>query len=206
MKSTLFALAILCAAPAAALAEIKIHARVEAVDQFGDPLTTIPVGGNFELRAYVTDVRETSPLPGAFGVFSAYVNAGYDPARIALAGAVDVAPLFDSLPFSSVSPGAITAGGAWFSLQPPGPAEQLLFTAPMTAVSVGSANLAGAFHSSGFEEWQLYGEEAVVQSDEVLFFDYEFTVVPEPAAGVLTVGAAAMMGAFAWRRRKHRRD
>ena len=61
MKSTLLALVLLSAAPAAAFAEIKIHARVEAVDQFGDPITTIPVGTNFELRAYVDDVRTSTP-------------------------------------------------------------------------------------------------------------------------------------------------
>jgi hypothetical protein len=206
MKARMIALALLAvvAATAAAHAEIKIHARVEAFDLMGNPITSIPVGGNFQLKAIVDDVRTSSPVPGAFGVFSAYIEAGFDSDKIVASGPVDVASFFEGIPsatLSFVGAGVAQGGGATSSVTSPGSAEQLLFTVPLAATASGSVVFSPSY-LNGIHEWLMYGEDEIILPEEVQFSDFELTVVPEPASmGICATGLGALV-AFAYRRKR----
>jgi hypothetical protein len=198
------------AAPSVATAEIKIQARVEATDVVGNPISVIPVGGDFELRAYVDDVRTSTPIvdpmgQDLFGTFAAYMDVSYDGAKVTTGGPVEIGDFFDALvPITIASPGFVRAGGAAVSLINPGSDEQLLFTAPLVATNVGTVLFSPSFFSDIFFEWLMYGDNDPVLVDEVQFAGYELTIVPEPATSLLSATALAAVCCIVWRRRRYK--
>jgi hypothetical protein len=212
MNTKALALAILVASAAGvARADVLIHARLEAFDSIGNPISVIPVGSDFELRAYVDDVRLSTPIGGnLFGTFAAYVEVNFDGGKVTAGGPVDIANFFDDLEvIESISPGVIQGGGATLTFTNPGSAEQLLFTVPLHAANVGTV----AFLPSYLElvgpsppEWLLFGDDDVVEPDEVLFFDLDVTIVPEPPSmAPVAMAIMALGGLVARRRRASRR-
>src|SRR5262249_46836067 len=138
MKSIVIALLIAMAVPAIANAEIKISARVQAFNLSGDPITEIATGGSFLLRAFVDDVRTSTPIQGPmgenlFGTFSAFMDVTFDAGKIGLSGPVEVADYFALTQIEQASPGMVRGGGGSRTVQFPGSDEQLLFTVPLIA-------------------------------------------------------------------------
>jgi hypothetical protein len=165
------------------------------------------VGGSFQLRAFVDDVRTSTPIKDhlgqdIFGIFAAYIEASFDNAKVAGAGAVTVAPFFDDIvTLGSVSPGLVLGGGASLSLPNPGSAEQLLYSVPLNATGAGTVVFSPSFFADIAHEWVMYGQDGAILSDEVQFSDFELTIVPEPARmGMCAIGLAGLF-AVAVRRR-----
>ncbi len=208
IKAILFVFLVVVAA-VPAKAEIKIDVRLEAFDLLGDPISVIPLGSDFELRAFVDDVRDSTPITGQsgedlFGVFSAYVQVAFDAGKVVATGPVNVDDFFDDIPsatLSSVSPGLAQGGGATLSITNPGPAEQLLFTVSLGATALGPVVFSPSY-LNGTQEWLMYGDFDLIPPEDVQFFDLEVTIVPEPASVVLCAIGLVAVGALVFRRRK----
>jgi len=209
IRAILFAFLVVAAA-APAKAETKIEVRLEAFDLLGDPISIIPLGSNFELRAFVDDVRQSTPLQGPsgedlFGVFAAYVEVAFDAGKVVDTGPLVVDDFFDDFPvatLSSVSPGLALGGGSTSAIPNPGSAEQLLFTVPLGAIALGSVVFSPSFFGDSSFEWLMYGEFDSVLPEEVQFSDLEVTIVPEPAGIALCTMGLLAVGALSLRCRK----
>src|SRR5262245_49901064 len=56
--------------------------RIRTEDMAGNPISTIGVGQDFKIAAYVEDIREPAdPLPG---VWAAYMNVSYTAGRVTI--------------------------------------------------------------------------------------------------------------------------
>ena len=128
-----------------------VRFRLETTDLEGKQIETVASGNEFQVRAYVQDVRgmpNRPPLnnpdypvqsPDQQGVFSAYMDLLYDSARVAYSGDAkfgfgDSFPsgqfIDSSVPGVLNEVGAFRAGGA-----PLGPGEFLLYVATFTATA-----------------------------------------------------------------------
>ena len=130
-----------------------VELRLEVTDLNGVPITTIAVGGQFQLRGYVKDLRSARPNQG---VFAAYQDVLYNSSLVSpKAKSVTVAdPLGFEVLFGAnyrqVISGDITNKGIINELgavqngnSPLGDAEQLLFTVTLDAKAVGTATFIG---------------------------------------------------------------
>jgi large repetitive protein len=130
-----------------------VDLRLEVTDLNGAPITTIAVGGTFQLRGYVKDIRATRPNQG---VFAAYQDILYSSSLVnPKAKSVTTAdPLGFEVVFGTnyqqVISGDITNSGIINEIgavqngsTPLGAAEQLLFIVTLDAKAVGTATFIG---------------------------------------------------------------
>jgi hypothetical protein len=196
-------LGVLAARPAQA--EIMMGAYLEAVDEFGQPLSSIAVGQSFELCAYVTDLR--SPPVAHPGVFSAYLRAEFSPSAFEALSAPDIASFFDGLLVAKqVHADLLLGGGGSTALTPPPDTTngQSHFTVMLQAKQAGTHPITPAYFSTPDAEWLLYLYNDSVQENEVLFSPLSLRVVPEPSSVALgTFGLTALL--LAARRQARRR-
>lgn len=201
LKTIVLALVALTVA-GQATAQVMIGVHLEAVDLFGDPISEISAGSDFELRVFVEDVRTTSEIPDVFGVFSAYVGVPFDPALISFQpDSVVLEPFFNApqldTRIDASTPGLVRAGGATTSVSPPGSDPQLLWSATFRADAVGIVEFGPFFEEFSGDpvaaEWLIYARDDALNADNVQFADLELTIVPEPSsAALLLLGLAAV--------------
>lgn len=130
-----------------------VRVRLETTDTNGSPITSVPKGGQFQLRAYIKDVR-TAP-PADAGVFASYFDLLYDAGLTSTVASTDT----NNYPFGIVmdfadpylfgkSADASTVGlvdetGAFqTSFTPLGTTERLLYSVTFTADEQGTATFA----------------------------------------------------------------
>lgn len=124
------------------LLAIDMQVRFEFADAGGRVVTSLQAGSDFQLRAYVADIR-TAPA----GVKQAYLDINYSAAVASVVGAFDHGDVFIASPAGSAStPGLLKdVGGSNPLLAPlPPDSEQLLFRLPMRATAAGTLDIAGA--------------------------------------------------------------
>jgi hypothetical protein len=125
--------------------------RLVATDTSGNPLTTVNVGQDFQLRAFVTDLS----TPIAHGVFSAYADIVNDNSSVFHYLAAPGVSYGSNYPnvhtgdFSSTS--VFKSVGATSGASELGASEQLLFVIPLHADSIGSLDFSAIPPTNGFE-------------------------------------------------------
>ncbi len=164
-----------------------VRIRLEFADSAGNVLqdNMIPVGEEFQVRAYVDDLRSGA---NDRGVFSAYLDLLYDsffvslnPANNVFNGDIVYGPAFTAAQNAHGEiPGVIDEIGAVQDSQTPsGPNELLLFTATFTANQIGTAEFfADPADVLPDHETSIYGMSAPVPFQQI-DFDSEFlTIAP----------------------------
>lgn len=130
-----------------------VELRLDVTDINGVPITTIAVGGQFQLRGYVKDLRSARPNQGVFAAYQDVLYSGNLVSPKAKAATV-ADPLGFEIVFGTnyqqVISGDITNRGIINELGavqngdlPLGAAEQLLFIVTLDAKAVGTATFIG---------------------------------------------------------------
>ncbi len=164
--------------------------KLVATDQLGTPITEIPVGSTFQLRAIVQDVRNP---PDQFpGVFAAYLNVSYNSsfASIPTAGAISFDPFFSLAQTGDTSVAGLigAAGASSTSGTNPGSAPQTLWSVVVTAASPGDVTFTPSFDTSLGHDVLLYGGTSEpVPSDAIDFVGTTLTITQEPTITVTSV-------------------
>ena len=134
-----------------------VRFRLRAFDESGQPLTQVTVGQPFNVRVLIQDLR-----PGGRGVFAAYLDLQYSSGLV-----IPLGPAGFNEPYSyftrsgTAEPGRISNLGAGSaSMNPLGPAEQLLTAVPFVAFQPGEV----MFQGSSADEQAFY-QALVYQSD-----------------------------------------
>src|SRR5262245_27664209 len=144
-------LALTCAA-----APCWLQVTLTTSDMSGAPITSIPVGSDFQLQATVSDLRVYPdgfepfyPPTAPVGTFAAYDDVTFDPSHVAVDGGVSYGALFTNgrTPDAAVfaTPGLLDEIGAFadfstFFTGTPSPA--LLYSVPFQANAAGDVNFA----------------------------------------------------------------
>ncbi len=69
----------------------QVRIRLVATDVAGNPITSVPVDTDFQIRAFVQDIRAN-----AQGVFGTYTDITYNSSVASVAGAIAFDPFYDS--------------------------------------------------------------------------------------------------------------
>ncbi len=174
-------------------AEDLVRVELGAFDLFDTPITEVPLGTDFELRAYVTDLRENVDF---HGLFAAYVRVDFPAALVSPNGPVQVETHFNQIVvLASTDASTVFGGGASASFPDlaAGGEPQLLFSVLLHATHVGSVLFEPSNGATTLDdEWLLYGKNDVVAVDQLQFVNLPLAVVPEPSGLLLgTLGLAA---------------
>ena len=156
-----------------------VRLRLEATDDTGAPITTVPAGEQFFLDVLVSD-RRADPQ----GVFSAYLDVNYDNVRLSLAGPLSFVGDFpDFATGDSATPGSIDEVGAGRTSSLPGGEERLLARMPFTADSRGQATFtANPADVLPAGQVLLFGIDGPIPEDNVVIQGVTITVTGPPEA------------------------
>jgi hypothetical protein len=169
---------------ACAAAPCWLQVTLTTTDMSGAPITSVPVGSDFQLQATVSDVRvypdgfeSFYPSTAPTGTFASYDDVTFDPSHVAVDGAIAYGPLFTNVrtPDADVfaTPGQLDEIGAVadFSTFFTGmPSPTLLFDVPFQANAAGDVIFALdpadilPFHNS-----LLFGLNTAVPVDKIDF-------------------------------------
>ena len=177
---------------------VEVRLRLEAENLLGQPITTVPVGSDFQLAVFVQDIR--TPPNSLPGVFSAYLNVAFDPSLASIT-ATPHAP-------NAVDPGIVF--GPQFSIahtgdlsnqqEPFATADQFLLKVTVHATHAGLETFTSSFDSNPGHDFLLASPINDLTADQVDFGQTSLTVVPEPASLPLAMmGLVALAG---WRARR----
>jgi cyclophilin family peptidyl-prolyl cis-trans isomerase len=126
---------------AIAVVAAQVGLRLATTDTSGNAITRITAGQDFQLRAYVDDLRAGAT---AQGVFAFYTDVNYDTARVSSA-ATALADVTFGANYPNGHMGTFTTAGllndvgAFAGTTPLGSVEQLLFSVTMHAAQIGQA-------------------------------------------------------------------
>ncbi len=164
----------------------QMSIRVFPTDLAGNPISTIPVGGQFLLETVVQDVRSD---PQFQGVFSAGVDISYDTTYSS--HDPNQTPNYDDfwdLNSTELSTqGRIIGYGATFSGTAPGNAPQFLFSVVMTADAPGTQTFVASFDNTVSHDYGLYGDNAQITSDEVDFMGSMLEITSDASISISDV-------------------
>ena len=136
-----------------------VHYRLEAQDASNHPISVITVGQDFQLVAFVQDVR--TPTANPAGLFAGFLDVSYNSsvATISSSATINYGSFFSLSPSGDLStPGEITgAGASAASLTAPGNAEQLLWKIQAHANALGNVTFTSSFDSQDGHDTLLYG-------------------------------------------------
>lgn len=167
--------------------------RPVVTDTFGNMVSEVSSGDDFMLHMYVQDLRGSSPT-NDFGVFSGFIDVIYDDNLFAPNGDIIYGSHYPFVHRGDLStPGLMDEVGAVDGIAPfgLGVEEILLFSVPMRANGpMGS----GSFVTDPADilpehETTVYGWNTPVPSSQQMLLTYSLTVVPEPAALLMTISA-----------------
>ena len=128
-------------------ADDLVRYRLVTTDLNGNPITEIGQGLQFQVMAYVKDMRNETgyqQVPGLptsdKGVYSAYMDLLYDSGLVSYAGPVTFSSDYpDGQFFDATVPGTLNEIGAFRGSLGLPPTERLLFKAVFTATALGTA-------------------------------------------------------------------
>ncbi len=154
--------------------------HIDTTDLDGTPITSVDVGGSFELQVYVSDVSADP-----HGVFAAFLDLLYDQTMVAVDGDLTFGSEYPNNRVGDLtSPGLIDEAGAIASFNELGGGEYLLFKVPMKAVYAGDALFqSDAADNLPDHELLRFGGDFEVLADEVVYGSKTLTVNPGFSAG-----------------------
>ncbi|MBI3840204.1 MAG: hypothetical protein HY288_19960 [Planctomycetia bacterium] len=190
--------------------------RLEVEDTLGNPISSIAAGQDFQLAAFVHDLRTpTAPHPG---VFAGFVNVAYDalatiPAGTAVAHSsliihgATVSGFYTLTPAGDLSTvGQILGAGGADQKQnaEDNPAEQPLWTVHMHAATPGVENFTSSFDTTSLpppagtnsgHDSLLYGIDPSILADQIQFDTAQLTITPSTSVSIspanISLGEAA---------------
>ena len=134
----------------------------------GEEITNVRPGSDFELRAYVTDLRN-QPM----GVFSAYLDVVYDSTLAMVTGGIAHSDAYPNvISGSTETPGLIDEVGGTDGVRPLGGDTHLLFSVPMRAIGQGDLRFF-ADPSDVLPDHQVlhFGGNATVDNGQIEYVD-----------------------------------
>lgn len=153
----------------------QVRYRLAVTDTNGNPISTVNVGGEFQLRAFVTDIRP-NVADANKGVFSAYEDVTFNATLAHATSVTHNNTQFGNSPSGTISAGLLDEIGSFSgALTPPGAAEFLIYTVAFSADRSGTLSFTGdqpdilPAHAIG-----VHGQDTPVPLDEV---DYGLTSV-----------------------------
>lgn len=152
-----------------------VRFRLAATDSNGNPLSTLTVGQNFELRAYVQDLRG----PGATGVFSPYLDVQYPQDMVQISGAIRHAATYANLASGNTAqPGLIDEAGGFGDYIQLDSNEYLVFSVPFVARKAGAVQFqSDAADRSPDHDLFVYGSFATVPANLVDYVNTSLSVI-----------------------------
>jgi hypothetical protein len=170
----------------------KVRVRLEVTDTNGNPVTSLPLGGQFQLRAFTQDIRENAT--GMRGVFSAVVDVTYDPALVSVSGPItygaDYPNQHRSEELITATDGLLDEIGATSALTALGTGEVLLFTVPFTVHGSGPITFGIDAADLPESEVLVLGENEAVPPAEVELIGDSVSAGAPPTATNDTVSIA----------------
>ena len=153
--------------------------RLEVVGASDTPISSIDVGGLFQVNVYVEDLRAEPE-----GVWAAFLDLVYNQQLVALTGPLTYGSSYPNQPIGNLStPGLIDEAGALAGLSPLGGGEFLLLSVPMRATNAGTATFeANPADNLPSNEILLFGLDESVPVDDVGYGSVVLTVEPAFAA------------------------
>ncbi len=167
----------------------QVQVMLVATDMNGVPLASVPVGSQFQIEAFVTDISGNAvPIVGTAlaqgGVFEAEIDASYNTAFASIDpnATVTFGSNYVNSQVSDLStPGQIIGTGAFAGLNALGPGNILLWSIPVTATAVGSETFTPSAGTGSGNEIALYGNDTPIPSNEVDFVPATVNVVAATA-------------------------
>ena len=149
--------------------------RIEATSLSGTPITSIPVGSQFQLRGLAQDLTTIGT-----GVFAAYVDVEYSDEVASVASTINYSSTYpNGQSGSSATAGLLDEVGAFGDIEPIGPNETLVFSITMLATQTGtfiaSPNPADILPQHNI---LLYDRNNPIPLDQIEFQGSELTVTP----------------------------
>ncbi len=172
--------------------------RLEVTDLNSNPITSLAVGQEFYVRAFVEDVRATSligdTLNGTLnaGVYAAYLDVQFDANLAAAVGNVQYAAGYTASQSGTLSAGLLDEIGAQSSsLSPLGRDERELFRVQMTALAGGDLQFVGDLADiSPQHDTLLFDMSSPVDDLEIKFLDSPTITVSDTPTDVDLVAFA----------------
>jgi hypothetical protein len=171
-------------------AQALVRVRLEVTDTSGAPITTIEVGQNFQLRAFLQDLRGE-----AQGVFASYFDVTYSAALASVVGDLNFSADYPSGRLGDTTvDGLINEVGAFAGLTELGPSERLLFALEMQAQAAGVLNLTpDPADVLPAHDTLLFGRNTPVPIDEITFVGTTLTITGETELPTLTVADTSVV-------------
>ena len=160
-----------------------VRVRLEVADADGNVVDSVTVGDEFELRAFVQDIRDEEEPTGVFG---AYFDLTYDETLVSLESADDIT-FGENYPNGKNAniqvAGLIDEVGAFTSGAELGGDEQLMISVRMTANSEGTVTFGtDAADDLPAREVLFFGFDDAVDAADIDFGSVELTIQPELTA------------------------
>jgi len=169
----------------------QVEVTLTATDLAGNPITSIQAGADFLLQATVQDLR---PFPQ--GVFAAYADITFDPARALVDGPITYGPDYpNGQSGDSSSPGLIDEAGAFDGFFPLGGSPRVLFVVPMTATAAGTLDFVlDPADILPDHNILVFGSNSPVPAADVRFVNDSLEVQPAPNTVVVAGGVLVVTG------------
>jgi hypothetical protein len=181
----------------AAFAEPIMQVQTLVTDLAGNEISSIPVGDQYKVQTYVTDIRNPpESRPDFQGVFSAGANIGFDPALSFLdtSQTVDFGSFFSLIQEVDLMQGRVMGYGSTSSARGPGNAPQFLFAFVLTATAPGLQVFTPQLDQLPDHEYNMYLVDPPLPISGVSFIGDSLQIVPEPSSCVLAgLGALAIV-------------
>lgn len=152
-------------------------------DLTGASISTVAPGTEFLLKVAVKDLRS---VPS--GVFAGYVDVGFDPSKVSIAGPIEYGPNFANGHFGDAQAGGlIDEAGAFGGMGPTAPAKQLLFQMRFQASAEGSASFnLNTADESPTHDTLLFGINDSVLETQTTFVGSSLTIKAPNVPPVIT--------------------
>jgi len=163
----------------------QVRIRLEATDVAGNPITSTPIGSDFQIRGYLQDLRDS-----AEGVFQAYMDIVYNQSVATAQGPLSQTnfdPLYRTFWDGNVStPGLVNELGSAVTdvFNPLGPSERLQFVLPFHADAGGLATFTLDPAETDGYDILLFGVDDPIPSSEVEFVNTVLLVGEFPTVSV----------------------
>jgi hypothetical protein len=196
--------------------------RLQVEDLADNPISAVNLGQDFQLAAYVEDIRD--PAVNFPGVWAAFMNVAYEAGLVSISSLPSVNPnpgdpgnfgdpgiewgaYFDiGIRYGDLStPGLIDEiGSGSLRDQPSGLGEELLWKITIHTSAVGTVTFIPSFDSNPEHESSFINPPTAFVDDDIQFIGDSVQIVPEPSSLVIALlGAIGLTGIV--RRKQQRR-
>ncbi len=194
--------------------------RLQVEDLSDNPITTVNVNQDFQLAAYVEDIRDPSVrFPG---VWAAFMDVTYEAGRVSIPSLPSINPnpgdpgnfgdpgidwgsyFALGLRYGDLAtPGLIEgAGSASLASEESGLGEALLWKITMHGIALGTAVFSPTFDANIDHDSSFIDPSDALAVDQILYIGDSVQIVPEPSS--LALAMLGVFGILAIARRKRR--